>query len=178
MLQQSQHAALLLSRVAKQSAGAEVLKSENGLQLLVSALDGGIKQKTSRPAWIDAIVRTIAILTAPPNSCVAGYCTEQAAALITACLDVLRNSVLDATPAAKGNAALCLSHIAAEDRWHWLLRQADAVHALVQAAYDGKGNCASKNAAIALAKLAKDEQMMERLKELHGVEIIYQYVKP
>jgi len=35
----------------------------------------------------------------------------------------------------------------------------------VQAAYNGKGNACSKNAAIALARLAKDEQMSGVLKQ-------------
>jgi hypothetical protein len=36
----------------------------------------------------------------------------------------------------------------------------------------------ARNAAIELARTAKDGAMMERLRELHGVEIIYQYVPP
>lgn len=58
------------------------------------------------------------------------------------------------------------------------LRGLDAVAPLVKVAYDGKGDTASKNAAIALARMAHDPAMLERLRELHGIEIIYQYVKP
>ena len=35
-----------------------------------------------------------------------------------------------------------------------------------------------KNAAIAVARMAHDPVCMQRIKELHGLEIIYQYVRP
>ena len=35
-----------------------------------------------------------------------------------------------------------------------------------------------KNAAIALARLAQDPACLQRLRELHGIEIMYRYVKP
>ena len=35
-----------------------------------------------------------------------------------------------------------------------------------------------KNAAIAVARLAHDKECMKRVKELHGLDIIYQYVRP
>ena len=44
-------------------------------------------------------------------------------------------------------------------------------------AYKCKGPT-RKNAAIAVARLAHDEACMQRIRELHGLEIIYQYVKP
>ncbi|MEW5303261.1 MAG: hypothetical protein WDW36_005969 [Sanguina aurantia] len=77
-----------------------------------------------------------------------------------------------------GNAALCLGHVAKHAVHLPLLRGLDAVAPLVRVAYEGKGNTASKNAAIALARLAHDTVMMERLRDLHGLEIIYKYVKP
>jgi len=44
-------------------------------------------------------------------------------------------------------------------------------------AYRCKGPT-QKNAAIAVARLAHDEGCMPRIRELHGLEIIYRYVKP
>lgn len=35
-----------------------------------------------------------------------------------------------------------------------------------------------KNAAIAVARLAQDKACMQRVRDLHGLDIIYQYVKP
>ena len=55
-----------------------------------------------------------------------------------------------------------------------LLVASDAVEPLVRVAYEGKGNVSSKNAAIALARLSRRRELLERLKELHGIEIIYQ----
>ena len=55
-----------------------------------------------------------------------------------------------------------------------LLVSVDAVEPLVRVAYTGKGSVASKNAAIALARMSRLPKLLERLKELHGIEIIYQ----
>lgn len=44
-------------------------------------------------------------------------------------------------------------------------------------AYRCKGTT-QKNAAIAVARLAHDEACMQRVRDLHGLDIIYQYVKP
>jgi hypothetical protein len=73
-----------------------------------------------------------------------------------------------------GNAGLCLSHLARLDAALPQLLAADAVMSLVQVAHEGKGSTASKNAAIALARMSRHPQLLERLRELHGVEIIYQ----
>ncbi|KAL0031355.1 hypothetical protein WJX79_006151 [Trebouxia sp. C0005] len=58
-----------------------------------------------------------------------------------------------------------------------LLQQEDAVAPLLDVAYKCKGPT-QKNAAIAVARLAHDQACMQRIRELHGLEIIYQYVKP
>lgn len=73
-----------------------------------------------------------------------------------------------------GNAALCLGHLARSADVLPVLHRLDAVQPLVAVAYEGKGNVSSKNAAISLARMAKQPQMLERLRELHGIEIIYQ----
>ncbi|WIA44309.1 hypothetical protein OEZ86_007106 [Tetradesmus obliquus] len=66
-----------------------------------------------------------------------------------------------------------------ESCWHPQLRSADAVGVLVAVAYaHGRGSAVARNAAIGLARMAHDAEMMERLRELHGIEIIYQYVRP
>ena len=80
--------------------------------------------------------------------------------------------------AAQGNAALALGALAKQPARLPLLKSLDAVAPLVAVAYAGKGNTASKNAAITLARLSHDPDLIERLRELHGLEIIYRYVKP
>ncbi|KAG1662073.1 hypothetical protein FOA52_005320 [Chlamydomonas sp. UWO 241] len=77
-----------------------------------------------------------------------------------------------------GNATLAVGHFARSAEVLPLLAELDAVAPLVAVAYEGRGNVASKNAAIALARMAKAQKMLERLRELHGLEIIYQYVRP
>jgi hypothetical protein len=77
-----------------------------------------------------------------------------------------------------GNAALAVAAVAKDPARLPLLAAADAVGPLVRVAYEGRGNTASKNAAIALARMAHDPRMLERLRELNGIEIIYRYVKP
>ncbi len=123
------------------------------------------------------MVRTLAALTAGGQWC--SSCSEaDAATAIRTLLQLLQGGSTNSTLSLRGNAALCLSHIAGEARWLPLLARQDAVGALVRVAYEGKGDAASKNAAIALARMARDEGMMARLRELHGLEIIYQYVRP
>lgn len=86
---------------------------------------------------------------------------------VAAAKPVTRESIL-------GNAALCLGHLARSDAALPLLAACDAVAPLVRTAYEGKGSVASKNAAIALARMSRQPAMLVRLRELHGIEIIYQ----
>lgn len=81
----------------------------------------------------------------------------------------------------KGNAALVLKSFAADSaqQWHAALAKADAVDALVTAARAGKGSPSSKNAGIALAVLSRAGGVfIERLRELRGLEVLYEYVRP
>lgn len=198
---QRQRAACLLSRAAKQPAGIQALVKLSAVGRLVTALQdrpqqgeqgqppqemdnitpdeqhaAGSSRKdllSNEATWCDAVIRTIALLTARSRFC-SDCSAEEAAAVIKVCMDLLGTVQEEAV---LGNAALCLGHFAAESSWHQQLHKADAVKVLVDIAYKGKGSPSSKNAAIALAKLAKDERMLERLRDLHGLEIIYQYVR-
>ncbi|WIA23793.1 hypothetical protein OEZ85_013473 [Tetradesmus obliquus] len=117
------------------------------------------------------------LLSAVP-SCIAYF--KECGGLAAAAKQVLRLSLLSnclLLPA--GNAALVLGHFAGEPCWHPQLRSADAVGVLVAVAYaHGRGSAVARNAAIGLARMGHDAEMMERLRELHGIEIIYQYVRP
>ena len=103
-------------------------------------------------------------LKAPASS---GSASSAAYALAAAAKPATRESIL-------GNAALCLGHLARSDAALPLLAACDAVAPLVRTAYEGKGSVASKNAAIALARMSRQPAMLVRLRELHGIEIIYQ----
>lgn len=57
------------------------------------------------------------------------------------------------------------------------LREKNAVKILVNCAYARKGTSASRNAAIAAAKLTKDAKCLQQLRECNGLEIIHNYVR-
>jgi len=147
--------------------------------------------------WLDAIVRVVATLTGRPRCCDA--CSHQVgagaiAAMARVCSGVgtvndpstssstSSRTCSTPTPAASeglaGNAALCLSHFAAENAWWPVLLSAGAVEALLAVARLRRGSAAARNAGIALAKAAGDGGVRERLRELRGFEVIYEYVRP
>jgi hypothetical protein len=130
--------------------------------------------------WLAAVVRTLALVTASSplhNSCCS---SEAATATITACCSLLRDPRAD--DAVRGNAALVLKSFAADtqEQWHPQMAKADAVAALVAAARAGRGSASSRNAGITLALLARagGGVFVERLRELRGLEVLYEYVKP
>ncbi|GAX78335.1 hypothetical protein CEUSTIGMA_g5777.t1 [Chlamydomonas eustigma] len=137
---------------------------------------------------IDALTRALALLTQQESPEGTGSCQQLLGMkAVETLLEAIRLSVAPSTstllkPALKesilGNACLCLSHLARLDTALTELVGADAVKPLVQVAHEGKGSTASKNAAIALARMSRHPKLLERLRELHGVEIIYQYVRP
>lgn len=172
-------AAGVLARVGKQAAGAAVLRASNGLQQLVKALAAYQKNccaaapaaNSPQMKWLSGVVQTVAVLTADAAHM---SCSLQDATLAIHSL-VAAIKGADVPETLLGNAALCLGHYANCEQWHQVFREAGSVAALVKVAYDGEGNSASRNAAIALARLAKDAGMLDGLRELHGIEIIYKY---
>lgn len=81
-----------------------------------------------------------------------------------------------------GNVAICLSalvdHRDLEEDFFGAVIQLGLINSLLDAAHKYTG-AAQRNCAIALAKLAsKSAECRARLKELHGFEILYSYVKP
>lgn len=150
-------------------------------------------------AILDAAVRSVTILTTPEDAALSDQLL--AAGGVAALLRIIRaasaggslnkpdntgtsssstssSSSSGTVESVLGNAVLCLAGVARRAELLPALRAADPVPPLIKVAYDGRGNAASKNAAICLARLAKDTPMLERLRELHGIEIIYQYVQP
>jgi hypothetical protein len=75
-----------------------------------------------------------------------------------------------------GNSALFLQEVAKNSTNHPLLRSTEVVPRLVGIAHKQTG-AVQKNAAIALGHMAKDEQMRQTIRDLHGFEIIMSYVK-
>ncbi|KAH3699829.1 hypothetical protein DPMN_074791 [Dreissena polymorpha] len=77
-----------------------------------------------------------------------------------------------------GNAALCLSHCTQVSKVCALLTKTDIIKDLLVLARDGKKPAVQQNCAILIAKLAQgDSKHLERLRELHGVEILHSCMK-
>lgn len=200
------HAARLagcLSRVAKQPEAAKQMLDAGALSLMLKLVVAAVQAKAAQPGTpvaavsaaagaassssaggegaaeaapllLDACVRAVTIFTTGSPAAVVDQLVKEGG--VAALLGVLR--AFGGAEGVLGNASLCLANVASQKQHLPALQVADAVAPLVKVAYEGKGNVASKNAAIALARLAQQPAMLERLRELHGVEIIYQYVKP
>jgi hypothetical protein len=199
----SARAATLLSRVARQAGEVQQLQQRGVLSLFaggvpdcLTALQGkaavqpqpaqeeqhqgaqAVEVAEAVREWLSAAVRTLALITAAPEAC-SSCSADTAAAVIAACCKLLQDP--NPEDAVKGNAALVLKSFAADgvQGWHAALCKADAVDALVTAARAGKGKPSSKNAGIALAVLARaGDVFVERLRELRGLEVLYEYVRP
>ncbi len=180
----------LLSRVAKVAAGAALLLEAGAMGRMVqlagealstlgssSSGSGSGSEREQQLGVLDSAVRMLAIFTTPDDAALARQLVEAGGVR-----ELLR--AVGAAPgvgvgeSVLGNAGLCLAAVARQREHFGALREAGAVPALVRVAYEGKGNTASKNAAIALARMAHDPDMLQQLRDLHGIEIIYQYVKP
>ncbi|KAI8463589.1 MAG: hypothetical protein J3K34DRAFT_526875 [Monoraphidium minutum] len=189
-------AAGLLARVAKEADGAAALERLGALRRVADAIsqqqaevaagagDDTAAADEGSACWLDGAVRAAALLTARPGSCggagAGGGCgAEVGQAAIAALCAVCGGG--RAPEAAVGNAALALGHFAAElEAWGPALAKADAVASLLRAARaGGRGGAAARNAGVALGKACRGGgALLERLRELRGLEVIYEYVRP
>ncbi|XP_012940902.1 tetratricopeptide repeat protein 12 [Aplysia californica] len=77
-----------------------------------------------------------------------------------------------------GNCALCLSHICAVDKVCSKLTKTNIIQRLLVLARDGRKPNVQSNCAILIGKLAQgDARHLERLRELHGIEILHSCMK-
>eukprot|EP00892_Ulva_mutabilis_P008357 jgi/Ulvmu1/5894/UM026_0015.1 len=119
---------------------------------------------------IDAVLRILAGLGASGHLHVLK--TPSAVALVSwACCTT---AVMDGCA---GNAALCIGYIAGDKSLISALKHQGVVVGLVNMVHKRHGTLASRNAAIAVAKLAKDPSCLHQLRECHGFEKIYSLVK-
>jgi hypothetical protein len=178
LLQQAGALDILIAPVAE---ALPALQHTDGLVVKSKQQQEGhplLRASEAATEWLSAAVRTLALITAAvgwSRNCSAGT----AAAVISVCCNLLRASAAD--DAVKGNAALVLKSFAGVDdpAWRAELAKADAVEALVTAARLGRGGPCSKNAGITLAVLSRTGCVfVERLRELRGLEVLYEYVKP
>lgn len=77
-----------------------------------------------------------------------------------------------------GNAALCLSHCTQVPKVCAALSKTDIIKELLVLARDGNKSGLQQNCAILIAKLAQgDKRHLERLRELHGIDILHNCMK-
>ncbi|XP_013378926.1 tetratricopeptide repeat protein 12-like [Lingula anatina] len=77
-----------------------------------------------------------------------------------------------------GNAALCLAHLAENHRVCQKLVKTNIIQHLLVIVRDGKRTGVQENCAILIAKLTQgDTRHLERLRELHGIEILHSVMK-
>ncbi|XP_071094607.1 tetratricopeptide repeat protein 12-like [Haliotis cracherodii] len=96
-------------------------------------------------------------------------------------LGLLKDLLNDEDEVVVGNAALCLSHCVLVPKAAKVLTKTDIIKELLVLARDGKQSAVQQNCAILIAKLTQgDPKHLERLRELHGVEILHscmQFIK-
>ncbi|KAH9524386.1 hypothetical protein Btru_054375 [Bulinus truncatus] len=77
-----------------------------------------------------------------------------------------------------GNAALCLSHLIQLKKVCSKLTKSNIIQKLLELARDGKKPTVQSNCAILVGKLVQgDSRHLDRLRELHGIEILHSCMK-
>eukprot|EP00218_Dolichomastix_sp_CCMP3274_P004818 CAMPEP_0170162976 /NCGR_PEP_ID=MMETSP0033_2-20121228/77369_1 /TAXON_ID=195969 /ORGANISM="Dolichomastix tenuilepis, Strain CCMP3274" /LENGTH=462 /DNA_ID=CAMNT_0010400609 /DNA_START=22 /DNA_END=1411 /DNA_ORIENTATION=+ len=140
----------------------QLLKQQAKAAAAAAAAAGGVQQASSGGAGDAA-----AAAAAAPALVKAGG--------VEALVALLQNVSL--SDAAVGNAALCIADLAKLDTALPACERTDAIKPLLEAAHKRTG-AAQRNAAIAAARMARHPPLLERLRQLHGLEIIQAYVKP
>eukprot|EP00854_Cymbomonas_tetramitiformis_P003796 gene3796-4750_t len=165
-------AAAALARASKPAEGMRETLKRGGVGALVELLHrtGRIsdivksdeEEAEMRSAVMDSAVRAVA------------GCTAASAEAAT---QVVGDA--SASEGAVGNAALSIADTVKHDAGLAALLESDVepVPPLIQAAHKRTG-AAQKNAAIALARMARHPALLDQIRKLNGIEIIYAYVKP
>uniref|UniRef100_A0A6U0DLZ5 Uncharacterized protein n=1 Tax=Micromonas pusilla TaxID=38833 RepID=A0A6U0DLZ5_MICPS len=139
-----------------------------------AALDGGTRALALVASFADAFATDAKEGDRLEASVLASTLADATASSLAAC--VSSSAVSDGVV---GNAALALGDFARFDSLFSSLEKTEPalVPCLLAACRERKG-AAQKNAAIACARLARHAPFMASLKEHHGLELIYSYVKP
>jgi hypothetical protein len=139
-----------------------------------AALDGGTRALALVASFADAFATNAKEGDRLECSVLASTLADATASSLAAC--VSSSAVSDGVV---GNAALALGDFARFDSLFPSLEKTEPalVPCLLAACRERKG-AAQKNAAIACARLARHAPFMASLKEHHGLELIYSYVKP
>lgn len=164
-----------VSRAVRTQQGAGVVVDIGGTAILTRALSRWAVRgrEGEREMGLESCVRALALVESQRGESGAEMIEEGAVASLVAV--VADKGVSDATA---GNASVLIGQLAKAPEGARALADADGVKALVGAMLDRKGT-AQRNAAVACAKAVQQRaDLLERLKELHGIEIMYRYVRP
>jgi len=159
-------AAAIIARVAQHGTATEVFHKEGALLPLLS-LTTGADAEGQEPA-----VRALAAMATKSPAVVEELGKSKLFA-------ALPKQIAEMDGSAVGNLCMVISQCAG--RPEYLKKLSPCVKPLVtlmHAAANDNRKTVAKNAAIALAKLAKEPGNLEAIRELHGIEIMFAYIKP
>ncbi|XP_030008216.1 tetratricopeptide repeat protein 12 isoform X2 [Sphaeramia orbicularis] len=159
----------VLSTVLPQSSEAVQHVIQGGVVRTMCRLLKGTGQNATKYA-----IKTLTVCT------VASHLAREELVKADKKLSILRHLlVVSGDEIVSGNAALCMAHCLEVDGTARNLLGTDAVLILLRhAAGDAKRTAVQQNAAIALGKLCRSERRhMEKLRELHGFEILHSCMK-
>ena len=170
-----------VSRLTKVESGAKTLASSNNIARLFGR-KGAAKDFGEMPGeYRDAMMRVAANLIIKSGlEPKAVSDTLFSLGFYAFCRDAIADS--DSPDLLVGNAALCISELAKSDSVLQVLDSEGAIELiepLTRCAHKRQG-AAQRNAAIALARLAKggkNGEYVQKLREHHAFEIIAKYVK-
>ncbi|KAM6932165.1 LOW QUALITY PROTEIN: tetratricopeptide repeat protein 12 [Lycodopsis pacificus] len=161
-------ATAVLSTVLPQSPEAVQHVIQGGAARVMRLLLKGTGQTATKYA-----IKTLTVCTA------ASHLAREELVKSDKKLSILRNLLASSDEMVSGNAALCLAHCLELEGIGSTLLGTDVVLLLLRhAAGDAKRTAVRQNAAIALGKLCRSEpRHMNKLRELHGVEILHSCLK-
>lgn len=158
--------AAVLARVAQYGCAAEAIRREGGVQPLLDSVlsDMGSEGQVSA-------VRALAAMSTKDTGTVEALSKSK---LFKALPELIPN--LDST--AVGNVCMIISQCAAvESNLKSLAKTVEPLVKVMHSAANENQKSVAKNAAIALAKLAKYPSNLEKIRDLHGIEIMFAYIK-
>jgi len=171
---------IVLSRCAKIPGAPDTLAGLGAFAKLLARLPAHTKaaKAASEPAesedcrLVDAAGRLLAVCA------MASTATTEKIAAVKGGLKAVVGLLEVESGTCQANVSVAVSNMAKVPQTLRPFGKAGAVPTLINLAHKHALQTARQNAGIALAALAKDEDNLAQLKELHGIEIIHHYVKP
>ena len=158
----------ILARVAQHSTAAQSMRDQG----VVDALVSGVMGLHGGEEFQVAAVRMLAAMATKDPGTVAALPTSPLFKAMPVLLAKLDDTAV-------GNACMIISQCAAEEsNLKKLAKTVEPLVKIMHTAANANRKSVAKNAAIALAKLAKEPKNLEKIRDLHGIEIMFAYIKP